>query len=364
MDTKGLRVEIKDAAKGEVTAVFSTFNVIDSDCDVTVPGAFEDGAPVLISAYGHSSWDGELPVGAGTIRQTPTEAILEGQFFMDTEHGADTFRTVKALSDAGLQEWSYGFDPVEYSFGEFDGRQVRFLTKLKVHEVSPVLLGAGVNTRTLTAKSAGAGASRRGRALVPHDSEVASRSWDGAKTAAGLADDARPSELRTVYAWVDANADPEAKSSYKFAHHHGVGGPANVRACLMGIARLNDPSKGGVPDADREGVYKHLAAHLRDADIEAPELKSQPGGSLKFHEEGHSVLAGLSSYIDRAQEVMALRARKGRGMSPSSADLLSWIGDDVKRLQSLLSAPQGEEDVSDAEVTSTLMAAVARVHGI
>lgn len=155
MDSKRLRVELKDANedKGEVTAIFATFNKRDSDGDVTPPGAFDEGAPALISAFGHQTWGGALPVGKGTITSTKTEAVFNGQFFMDTTHGLDTFRTVKATGD--LQEWSYGYDPVEYSFGEHDGERVRFLNKLKVFEVSPVLRGAGVDTRTLSAKSAG-----------------------------------------------------------------------------------------------------------------------------------------------------------------------------------------------------------------
>lgn len=154
MHVKALRgVEIKDADKGTVEAVFSTFNVIDSDRDVTLPGAFEDGAPWKISAYGHQSWMGVLPVGKGTVRTTNTEAILVGQFFMDTQHGAETFRTVKAMGD--LQEWSYSVHPLKESFGEFEGQQVRFLERLGAGEVSPVLAGAGVGTRTLAAKSDG-----------------------------------------------------------------------------------------------------------------------------------------------------------------------------------------------------------------
>jgi hypothetical protein len=147
------RVEIKDEDKGEVTAVFATLGVIDSDGDVTVKGAFDNGAKVRISAYGHSSWNGTLPVGKGSIREVGDEAILDGRFFLDTPAGADTFKVVKELGADGLQEWSYGYDPVEYSFGEFEEQQVRFLNKLKVHEVSPVLLGAGIGTRLLTAKS-------------------------------------------------------------------------------------------------------------------------------------------------------------------------------------------------------------------
>lgn len=152
--TKALsRVEIKDADKGEVAAVFSTFDVIDSDGDVTLKGAFTDGAPVAISAYGHQSWKGALPVGKGRIRETSTEAVMEGRFFMDTTHGADTFRTVKAMSeDDNLQEWSYSLANVKSERGEVDGKRVRILHSIDVTEVSPVLKGAGINTRTLATK--------------------------------------------------------------------------------------------------------------------------------------------------------------------------------------------------------------------
>jgi hypothetical protein len=154
VDIKGLRgVEVKDEAKGEVSAVFATFDVIDSDKDVTLPGAFEDGAPVRLSAYQHGSWSGALPVGKGVIRTSKTDAIFDGQFFMNTTAGRDTFEVVKQMGD--MQEWSYGYDALEYSFGEKDDQHVRFLAKQLVHEVSPVLIGAGVGTRTLTAKSGG-----------------------------------------------------------------------------------------------------------------------------------------------------------------------------------------------------------------
>lgn len=143
-------VTIKDADQGLVTAVFSTFNVVDKDGDVTLPGAIKDGAEVVISAYGHGSWDGRLPVGKGVIRTTDTEAILEGAFFMDTTHGSDTFKTVKALGPMG--EWSYSLQNVKSHRGELDGKAANFLESIDVKETSPVLAGAGVNTRTLETK--------------------------------------------------------------------------------------------------------------------------------------------------------------------------------------------------------------------
>lgn len=147
-------VTVKDAEKGTVEAVFSTFGVRDLDGDVVQKGAIPDGAPVIISSYGHTSWDGELPIGSGTIRTTDTEAILDGKFFMDTTHGRDAFATIKAVSEAGLQEWSYSLEDVVAKRGELDGVPVRFIESVKVKEVSPVLRGASINTRTLAVKHA------------------------------------------------------------------------------------------------------------------------------------------------------------------------------------------------------------------
>ncbi len=90
--------------------------------------------------------------------------------------------------------------------------------------------------------------------------------------------DAGPRVLRRAFAWVDPDADPENKTAYKFIHHEvGAGaevGPANVRACRLGIGILNGARGGAdIPSSDRKGVYNHLARHLRDAGEEPPALK-------------------------------------------------------------------------------------------
>ncbi|PAZ15674.1 hypothetical protein CLM62_12825 [Streptomyces sp. SA15] len=396
MDTKTLRgVEIKDESKGEVTAVFATLGVRDHDGDFTRDGAFTDGAPVRISAYGHKSWDGLLPVGKGVIRIKGKKAILEGQFFMNTTHGRDTFETVRELSEAGLQEWSYGFDINEFSFGEEKGQQVRYLDRVTVHEVSPVLLGAGIGTRTLSAKgrdladagytpesvkaavqaqdwnllesatpgTAPAPAVKRG--IPRHEAEVVSRAWDAPGMVAALPEDARPSQLRSVFAWIDPDGDPEVKSSYKFPHHHGVGGPANARACLAGIAALNGARGGAdIPEADRKAVYNHLAAHLRDADREPPALRDRSAGLAKgqtLNEELVEALTYVSGAIESASRVAALRAEKGKTLSRGNTEVLDWIGDDLKRLNALLTTPPAGT-VSDEELASVFLAGLARLH--
>lgn len=157
---------VKDADQGLVQAEFATLGVVDLDGDVTLPGAF-GSQKVKLAAWGHD-W-GSLPVGKGGISEQETKAVFDGQFFLDTTSGAEHFKTVRNLGD--LQEWSYGFevreavrkgspgfDDLLAAGGFTDGDGVRrFLTKLPVFEVSPVMRGAGVNTRTTAIKEANGG---------------------------------------------------------------------------------------------------------------------------------------------------------------------------------------------------------------
>jgi hypothetical protein len=69
---------------------------------------------------------------------------------MGMQHARDCFTVVKEMGD--LQEWSYGYDIEQSSRGTENGQDVQYLDKLKVHEVSPVLLGAGIGTETVMAK--------------------------------------------------------------------------------------------------------------------------------------------------------------------------------------------------------------------
>jgi HK97 family phage prohead protease len=120
-------------------------------------------------------------------------------------------------------------------------------------------------------------------AIKVHHTETSESSWDGPANEARLKNDGSESYYRKAYAWQDPEGDPETKSAYKFINHEVDGsgniGPANVKACQTGIAVLNG-ARGGtkIPEADRQGVYNHLAAHLKDADVEPPELREKPSG--------------------------------------------------------------------------------------
>lgn len=155
-ETKAFQpVDMTLTEEGAVRVAFARLNVIDHDGDVTYPGAIATKA-VPMSSFEHRSWPhkgGFLPVGKGEVREQGDLAIFDGAFFVDTTHGRDTYLTVKHMGD--LQEWSYGFTTIDsVPTPMVNGTKARRgLKALDVHEISPVLKGAG-ESRTVGIKSA------------------------------------------------------------------------------------------------------------------------------------------------------------------------------------------------------------------
>lgn len=148
--------EWKAEREGSFKAVISTFNTVDKDGDVTLPGAFAPGMRVVLSPWGHSSMDGALPVGTATISSDGSRAIADGQFLVNTPHGKAAYQTVKELSDQGIQQWSYGYRVKQVGekkdLAAWPGAK-RILKEVQPFEVSPVLLGAGEGVFTQSIKS-------------------------------------------------------------------------------------------------------------------------------------------------------------------------------------------------------------------
>lgn len=149
------QLEIKDADKGEVRAVIATLGVIDRDGDIIRKGAIPDGARVVVSSYGHDAVWGNRPAGKGTLSTEGNKVLFDGRLFLNTSDGRDTFEVLKEMGTD--QEWSFGFriigDEVPTEDEQRQGAY-RILTKLDAFEVSPVLIGAGIGTRTLAVKGA------------------------------------------------------------------------------------------------------------------------------------------------------------------------------------------------------------------
>jgi hypothetical protein len=116
-------------------------------------------------------------------------------------------------------------------------------------------------------------------AVASHKTGTSDGTWDAGANVKRLADDAGEATLRKVFAWLpDGDV---SKSSAKFPHHEvsadGTPGAANMAACSSGIGALHG-GRGGtsIPDADRKGVYNHLAAHLKAGGQEPPAFDAGP----------------------------------------------------------------------------------------
>ncbi len=121
-------------------------------------------------------------------------------------------------------------------------------------------------------------------AIARHNTRTSDAAWDGPANEARVLSGQDKEYYHRIYAWEDPEGDPEVKATYKFIHHEisGEGNPgsANLRACQTGIAVLNG-ARGGttIPAADKRGVWAHLAAHIRAAGLEPPELNGGPSAA-------------------------------------------------------------------------------------
>ena len=152
---KNAPIELKeDGDKRYIEAVFSLFDTIDSDNDVTKANALRSGytgnkVPLV---WNH---DWSKVIGRGIIETDNQKAVFKG-YFLDTEAGKEAYETVKAMQD--MQQFSYGFQVMKSSKGnhiDSKGEEVpvRVLEDVKVWEVSPVLVGAQQNSFVQALKS-------------------------------------------------------------------------------------------------------------------------------------------------------------------------------------------------------------------
>jgi hypothetical protein len=280
-------VTIKNAELGQVEAIFARFDVIDHDGDVTAKSAFTDGAPVVISAYGHGSWNGALPIGKGVIGVEDDVAVMKGEFFLNTSHGRDAWETVKQLSEIGVQEWSYSLHDVDATKGTVDGRSVRILNKITVKEVSPVLVGAGIDTGTRSVKNAKMLASQTRELLRA----AARERW---------ADD-------DTWIWIE-DFDPDA-STVIVSIEDGDG----TRLVQVSYSIADTTATLG----DEETDVVRTVAYARKG---------------KFSEQIDDALAVVDSLATRAAEVVALRAEKGKTISAETAARLIEVADRLKQV--------------------------------
>ena len=282
-------VEIKSATEGKALVRFATYNEIDHHGDITRKGAFEDGQQVVISAYNHQSWGGSLPVGKGVIRDGGDGPYGDLQFFMNTAAGRETFETVKELGP--LQQWSYGFDLLKKSTTTIEDegieKSVRVIEKVKVHEISPVLLGAGKSTATVGVKVKGLD-----EMSLDDLMELLEERLEKAKKPKPDQDDNSPKK-------------PSSKN----------------------------PSSGDDDDVDED-----------DDDKKKPGRGKKPpkSGKMRMSDQTEDVVTSLKDLADRAEEIVALR--KSEGKANLSAALTEQFRDLLKQADRIFAlCPQDDE---------------------
>ncbi len=152
-------LEIKDVTEsGIVMAVFATLNVIDKDGDKTLPGFFGKQDVAMLPAH---DWQ-HVTIGKGSIHESGDKAIAELKMNLDIPSAKDRHSALlfDMKNGSPLQQWSYGFTILPGGCTNGDGKECyRMLQPVPeggpgciVHEVSPVLVGAGVDTGTLAVK--------------------------------------------------------------------------------------------------------------------------------------------------------------------------------------------------------------------
>ena len=272
-EIKSFELSIKEEGddKGQVEAVFSVFNNVDSDGDVVVPGAvksgFKDTQVPMVFAH---KWD--QPIGKGSIVQDDDKAVFKGSFFMETEAGKEAYNLVKSMGD--LQQWSFGFRvddsevaPFKKSDEPGDEYDVRYLKELTVYEVSPVLVGANQETYTLAIKS--------GEDTIYEKTEEKYGSCKHEEDGSCYKESKK--ELK---------ADPEEESS------------CNCNCGEKGSEEVSNENESSV-------------------------------SGRRFSEEVKDVLVALDDLVERAKAIGSLRSQDGRKLSEKATEALRAVQEDL-----------------------------------
>lgn len=155
MLTKSLTIKEMDEA-GKGLARIATLSAVDHDGDTYLPGAFGWKAGgqwcSILPAHDRRA----TPLGKARVYEEGDQALAELSFNLDLPeakgwHSAIMFDLAKGES---VQEYSYGYNLVEFDYQQHGNDRVRQFKKVEVLEVSPVLKGAGIGTGTLAMKSA------------------------------------------------------------------------------------------------------------------------------------------------------------------------------------------------------------------
>jgi hypothetical protein len=230
---------------------------------------------------------------AGSVhegRETDEGLVIVTRYNLQKQIGRDAFSDL--IHEPGVVQFSFGSDGEREEVAVRSGQE--HVTEMWPVEYSQVAFGAQEDVKVIAARSA----------IASHSSETTDVAWSASTQQRGY-----EAPLARFYAWRDPDGDGDAKATYKFPHHMASGGAANLKACSAGIGALNGGRGGAsIPDADRQGVWRHLAKHLRDGDQEPPELRAaSPAADMASIVQRH---AGAPAKGGRSLEALPREVRE------------------------------------------------------
>jgi HK97 family phage prohead protease len=336
-ESKNIDIELKDDS-GQVEAVFSIFNSLDSDGDVVMPGAVKSGfknnqVPMVWS----HKWD--MPIGKGTINQDNDKAVFKGEFFMDTESGKEAYNLVKNMGD--MQQWSFGYKVNDSEFAKADGQDsdARYLKDLTVYEVSPVLVGANQDTYTLAIKSNTELLKEIAGPEEGTEDECCGNCEGEEKAAVGKDMYDNPGEAMeaskdmSCAIGVHTHKDKNGKNVFMPCKTH----EEYEKAIGKGYDDDDDDDKKGYGDDEDEMKsckYHDGGRCMKEYDEDNKKssnevLEDSQEDSKSFSEEVIDVLAALDDLVARAKAIAMLRGEDGRKLGVKATEALRAVADDL-----------------------------------
>ena len=323
-EIKNIEFELKTdgESKGQVKAVFSVFNNLDSDGDVVLPDAINSGfkSGDVPMVWSHK-WD--MPIGKGTIKKDKDKAYFDGSFFMDTESGKEAYNLVKNMGD--LQQWSFGFKVDDSEYGKFkkDGSDE---VKIMEEEVEVVEEEKA----------------KLGKDIFDNPGEAMNRAKE-----LSCADGVHAQELDGQTVFMPCNTHAEYEEAMKGDKGHT---PQHTSMQALGqiaedmkeiLASMPKDENADLPSwwVDKLTMAAKEINEIRDLLIdpqpksEDQEKVSEKSASVqgkRFSDEVKDVLAALNNLVARVQSIGELRKKNGRKLGVSATEALRQVQESVQ----------------------------------
>lgn len=265
-DVNGVKV-------GVVKGYASTFNNVDRDGDIIMPGAFSKTISELASndrpirmLYQHSTQEliGGFPIDRVSVDQKGL--FVEGHINLDVQRGREAFSLAKQNV---LTDFSIGFSIVEADFASNGVRQIK---ELRLWEVSMVGEPANPQAQILDVKNT--------RAVVPFQGfELAmkTRQWDRNSAVRRIREKTdsidSPSDDYFKYFLFYDKENKQNFDAYKLPIADVIGGEIKaVPRAVFSAASVINGARGGIdiPESDIDSIKRNIVQYYDEMGLPSP----------------------------------------------------------------------------------------------